>query len=87
LKILRNPDARRLSGIAASVGLAQNFAALRALVSEGIQRGHMRLHASRLAFQSGARGKELSDLSEAIWKEGRYNLEAVQKILRGMREK
>jgi hydroxymethylglutaryl-CoA reductase len=86
LKILRNPDARRLSGIAAAVGLAQNFAALRALVSEGIQRGHMRLHASRLAFRSGARGKELSDLSEAIWKEGRYNLETAQKLLEKMRE-
>ena len=48
LAILGNPDAQELSRIAAAVGLAQNFAALLALVSGGIQRGHMRLHARRL---------------------------------------
>jgi len=47
LKILGNPDARTLSEIMAAAGLAQNLAALRALVSEGIQRGHMALHDKR----------------------------------------
>jgi hydroxymethylglutaryl-CoA reductase len=48
LRLLGDPDARRLAAIVASVGLAQNLAALRALATEGIQRGHMRLHASNL---------------------------------------
>ncbi|NOZ49193.1 MAG: hydroxymethylglutaryl-CoA reductase, degradative [Chloroflexi bacterium] len=48
LKILQRPDARTLSEIMVAAGLAQNLAALRALVSEGIQQGHMRLHARRL---------------------------------------
>lgn len=47
LKILGRPDARTLSEIMVAAGLAQNLAALRALVTEGIQRGHMRLHARR----------------------------------------
>jgi hydroxymethylglutaryl-CoA reductase len=47
LRILRNPDGRRLSRIAAALGLAQNFAALFALVTEGIQAGHMRHHLAR----------------------------------------
>jgi len=50
LKVLGNPDARRLAAIAVSVGLAQNIAALRALAGEGIQRGHMRLHATNRAL-------------------------------------
>jgi len=47
LDLLGNPDARRLGRIAAALGLAQNFAALLALTTEGIQRGHMRLHGRR----------------------------------------
>ena len=45
LDILKNPDAKELSKIAVALGLAQNFAALRALVTVGIQKGHMKLHA------------------------------------------
>jgi hydroxymethylglutaryl-CoA reductase len=59
LRLLGDPSSRRLARIAAAVGLAQNVAALRALVTEGIQAGHMRLHAARLAFASGARGDEV----------------------------
>lgn len=50
LKVLGNPDAQRLARIAAAVGLAQNLSALRALASEGIQEGHMRLHGANLAL-------------------------------------
>ena len=53
LKLLRNPDSRRLACIAAAVGLAQNFAALLALVGTGIQAGHMRLHARQVALAAG----------------------------------
>jgi hydroxymethylglutaryl-CoA reductase len=47
-------SADELAGVFAAVGLAQNFAGLRALVSEGIQRGHMSLHAKNIAIQAGA---------------------------------
>ncbi|HEX2065980.1 MAG TPA: hypothetical protein VHI93_04125 [Candidatus Thermoplasmatota archaeon] len=50
LRLLGEPDARRLAAVCASVGLAQNLAALKALAGEGIQRGHMALHASNLAL-------------------------------------
>lgn len=53
LKIMGNPDARELGAIVSSVGLAQNLAALRALVTSGIQRGHMRLHARNMALSVG----------------------------------
>lgn len=66
LEMLENPDARGLSRIAAALGLAQNLAALRALVSEGIQSGHMGLHARRLAYAAGARGNEIPLFSSVI---------------------
>ncbi len=53
LALLGNPSARRLARIAAAVGLAQNFAALRALTQEGIQQGHMHLHARQKAMAAG----------------------------------
>jgi len=68
--VLGRPDAPGLSRIAAAVGLAQNLAALRALVSEGIQEGHMALHARRLAFDAGARADAIGDFAAIIRKEG-----------------
>lgn len=55
LKVLGNPDAQRLARIVVAVGLAQNLSALRALSSEGIQEGHMRLHEANLALLKGRR--------------------------------
>ena len=66
LQVLGNPGARPLARIACAVGLAQNLAALLALVGEGIQRGHLRLHARRLAFQAGARGPEVERVADRI---------------------
>ncbi len=57
LRILGFPDGPGVARIAAALGLAQNFAALFALVTEGIQRGHLRKHAARLAWNCGARGR------------------------------
>lgn len=54
MELLDADSADELAGIMAAVGLAQNYAGLRALVSEGIQTGHMRLHAKNLAVQVGA---------------------------------
>ncbi|HSD57813.1 MAG TPA: 3-hydroxy-3-methylglutaryl-CoA reductase, partial [Methanotrichaceae archaeon] len=62
VKILGVKTADELSRIIAAVGLSQNFAALRALASEGIQRGHMSLHAKNVAVQAGAK----CDLVEVI---------------------
>ncbi len=59
LKILGTPGSRRLSAIAAAVGLAQNFAALAALTGPGIQAGHMKLHGKKAAYAAGARGDEI----------------------------
>lgn len=53
MQILGYPDAQEISNIMVSVGLAQNFAALRALSIEGIQRGHMNLHARNVAIRAG----------------------------------
>jgi hydroxymethylglutaryl-CoA reductase len=58
MKILGNPRAQRLGGIIATVGLAQNLGALRALSTEGIQRGHMRMHARHLAARSVSANNE-----------------------------
>jgi len=66
---LGNPDGPGLSRIAAALGLAQNLAALRALVCEGIQKGHMNFHARRLAYKAGARGDCISAFATVICSE------------------
>ena len=73
LRILGNPNSRRLAAVGAAVGLAQNLAALRALVTEGIQQGHMRLHAERLAFDAGARGAEVREIATALAEIGKMD--------------
>ena len=74
--ILGAESARKLAGIFAAVGLAQNLAALRALTSEGIQRGHMRLHARQLALAAGARPGEVDAVVQAAVDRGRVSAEA-----------
>ena len=69
LKILRVKTAAQLSEIMASIGLAQNLAALRALVSEGIQEGHMKLHARNIAISAGAKGKLIEKVTEIMIQE------------------
>ena len=87
LAILGNPDAPRLARIAAALGLAQNLAALRALVTEGIQQGHMRYHAARLAWRAGARGPEVRMVAEALAKEERSDIAAAGRALAALRER
>ena len=67
----------------AAVGLAQNFAALRALAKEGIQKGHMRLHARNLAIAAGAKGEEIERIAERMVKEGKISLEYAKELLNG----
>lgn len=70
LKILGVQTARELAEIVASVGLAQNLAALRALATEGIQKGHMSLHARQVAMAAGATGEAIERVAEAMIAEG-----------------
>jgi hydroxymethylglutaryl-CoA reductase len=86
LRILGSPDAPRLSRIAAAVGLAQNFAALWALVTHGIQKGHMRAHAARLAWRIGARGAEIRRLAADLSRTGTQDESAARALLSRMRE-
>jgi hydroxymethylglutaryl-CoA reductase len=87
LKILGVSSAKELAEVMAAVGLAQNLAALRALVAEGIQRGHMKLHAKNLAIMAGATGDLIDRVAERMVKEGRirydYAKELVERALRG----
>lgn len=85
LRVLGSPDSQRLAAIAACVGLAQNFAAVSALVGEGIQRGHMRLHANRLAWKAGARGREIGAVAERISAAHRFNDETADRMLAEVR--
>jgi len=84
-RILGNPDAQRLSRIAAAVGLAQNFAAVLALVTHGIQKGHMKYHAARLAYQAGARGAEVRRLAEELSFAEHMDAASAQALLASLR--
>ncbi|WEV74314.1 hydroxymethylglutaryl-CoA reductase, degradative [Bifidobacterium sp. ESL0798] len=66
LKLLHRPDASRLMGIVASVGLASNCSAMRALVTRGIQEGHMNLQFKSLAMSAGARPEELAPVVSGL---------------------
>lgn len=86
LDILGRPDGTELARIAAAVGLAQNFAALLALVSGGLQRGHMKLHAARLAYQAGARGAEVRAVAERMADSQSYRQDDAAAALAALRE-
>ena len=66
LRTMGNPGARKLAGIMAAVGLAQNMAALRALGTVGIQKGHMALHARNVAVSAGAKGSAVEEVARAL---------------------
>ena len=85
LKILGVDSADELSMIAASVGLASNLSALRALATEGIQRGHMSLHARSVAISAGAQAEEVELVAERLSLEGAVNQEAARRILQALR--
>ncbi len=70
LKILGVQSGQELAMVMAAVGLAQNLAALKALATEGIQRGHMALHARQVAIAAGAKGAEVERIAAALVAEG-----------------
>ncbi|MCB0085308.1 MAG: hydroxymethylglutaryl-CoA reductase, degradative [Caldilineaceae bacterium] len=81
LKILGVRGARELSEIMAAVGLAQNLAALRALVTEGIQAGHMSLHARQIAIAAGAAADQVDWLAARLISEGQIRVEKARELL------
>lgn len=85
LKILGNPKAAILGQVTASLGLAQNLSALYALVTDGIQAGHMPLHAARIAYQAGARGKEVREVAALLWDRRSLQETEAQKVLETLR--
>lgn len=85
LKILGVTSSKELASVMAAVGLAQNLAALRALSTEGIQRGHMRLHARQLALAAGARPDEVDKVVNHMLREGTYTLEKARDVLEKLR--
>jgi hydroxymethylglutaryl-CoA reductase len=86
LKILGVKTAKELSEVMAAVGLAQNFAALRALATEGIQRGHMVLHAKNIAVIAGAQEDEIDKVSERMISEKNINVSRAKEILEEVRK-
>ncbi|MCR4335110.1 MAG: hydroxymethylglutaryl-CoA reductase, degradative [archaeon] len=81
IKILGVKTANELSEIIASVGLAQNFAALRALATEGIQKGHMKLHAKNIAIQAGATENQIDSVADQMSKEGNISVTRAKEII------
>lgn len=87
LKILGVKSSKELASVAAAVGLAQNFAALRALSTTGIQAGHMKLHAKALAAQSGAKENEIDLVAEKMIESKQINQAKAEEILKELRSK
>ncbi|RLF41387.1 MAG: hydroxymethylglutaryl-CoA reductase, degradative [Thermoplasmata archaeon] len=84
-KILGVKTSRELAEIIASLGLAQNFAALLALSTVGIQKGHMSLHAKNIAVMAGAKGDEIDLVADKLVEEGNIKLDRAKEILEEIR--
>lgn len=87
LNILGVTSAQELSEIMAAVGLAQNLGALRALATEGIQRGHMRMHARQIAAAAGADSKQVPIIANILIQENTIRLERAKQLVQQMQEK
>jgi len=81
VKILGVKTASELGEVMAAVGLAQNFAAMRALATEGIQRGHMQLHSRNVAIMAGATGDLIDRVAEAMVKEKKVRADRAKELL------
>ncbi|HFC08596.1 MAG TPA: hydroxymethylglutaryl-CoA reductase, degradative [Chloroflexi bacterium] len=86
LKLMGVQTAAQLAEIIAAVGLAQNLGALRALATEGIQRGHMTLHARQVAIAAGAEGEEIAEVARRLAESGEVRIDRAQEILAQMRK-
>ena len=80
-KILGVASARELACVITATGLAQNFSALRALVTEGIQKGHMKLHARNLASAAGAKAEHIDEIVKKMVQENNISLNRAKELL------
>jgi hydroxymethylglutaryl-CoA reductase len=83
LELMGVRSARELAEVIVSVGLAQNLAALRALATEGIQRGHMGLHARQVAIAAGATGEMVERVAQRMVEEGFVRIDRARELLEG----
>ena len=81
MKILNVRSANEFAEVLAAVGLAQNLGALRALASEGIQRGHMSLHARNIAVNAGAKGEQVEIVATQMVNERKVRVDRAKEIL------
>lgn len=87
MKILGAKTANEFAEILAAVGLAQNLGALRALANEGIQRGHMSLHARNIAITAGAKNEMVDLVAERMVKERKVRVDRAKEILEELSRK
>lgn len=87
LKILGVKSATELAEIMGAVGLAQNLAALRVLATEGVQRGHMELHARNVAIMAGATGDLIDQIAEILAKERKVRIDRAKELLEELTRK
>ena len=85
IKLMGVKTAAELAEIIVSIGLAQNLAALRALATEGIQRGHMALHSRQVAIAAGAQGDQVTRLAEQLVAEDTVRIDRAEEILKEWR--
>jgi hydroxymethylglutaryl-CoA reductase len=81
LRLMGVETAAQLAEILVSVGLAQNLAALRALATEGIQRGHMGLHARQVAIAAGAEGEAIERIARQLVEEQAVRIDRAQQLV------
>ncbi len=86
LKIARVKSSRELAMMMACVGLASNFAAISALSTVGIQKGHMKLHARNIAAYAGATPEEIDVVASKLAEEKNFSIERAKEILKGMKK-
>jgi hydroxymethylglutaryl-CoA reductase len=85
LKVLGVQTAQELAEVTVAVGLAQNMAALRALATEGIQKGHMALHARNIAIVAGASGEEIDQIAGELARTHDVRVDRARELLETMR--
>lgn len=81
LKLMKIKSAEQLAGIIAATGLAQNFAALRALATDGIQKGHMKLHARNMALMAGAKMEQVDKVIQQAAEKETFNFDTMKEIV------
>src|SRR5690606_17288634 len=85
LRIMDIQSAQQLARVIAAVGLAQNFSALKALATEGVQKGHMSLHSQNIALMAGAVGDEIGRVARRLVERGTVRIDVAEEELRALR--